>query len=516
MESLTIVSSCSGYGRYLAEWAESIVGLRQRPGMVCLFTHGSEEERRLGAEAIRIIELAGIPTRLEHSETKLDYGTARNRAVALSSTDWIMHLDCDDQIMAHALEDFEAIAPGADVIAAGYERSGDLASGPSNKRRLYSATTGLEALEAAAPCSGVSPFRRSFWERSPYRTDMVGAWDTALWIGFARLGARFRPTKRPVFWYRQHADSVFNRRRKIFDWTHMITVAHLKSLRRGDQGVAVIVPRDRSSSSDRQRLWSLVRAHYERHHPSWTIVEGFSREDDWSKGEAIADALSRSSAAILVVADADCLIAPEELERSVAIVAAREAPWSVPHGPVLRLNQTKTSQLIESVRSGARATDFPVDPTRDLVRTEYDGFPGGGVFVVPRVTYEATGGIPLSFRGWGGEDQAFAVILDTLAGKHHRGSTRLIHLWHQPQRSKRHPTGNQLRCRRVKEAALLGPDALLRELAHVGTGRFVPKPAGSLRPVGKFPSAPAKTPGSPPPTRSRYLDRKKPPSDPPR
>ncbi len=475
MESLTIVSSCAGdYSRYLAEWASSIDDLRQRPGAVRLFTHGDEVCRIQGALAIGILQDRGFDARHAHDAKRLDFGTARNRAVEMAETEWVMHLDCDDQIMPHALEDFASIAPAADVIAAGYERSGDLASGPSNRRRLYSSTTGLQALEAAAPCSGVSPFRRSLWERSPYRTDMVGAWDTALWIGFARLGARFRPTKRPVFWYRQHADSVFNRRRKIIDWTHLITVAHLKSLRRADDGVAVIVPRDRKPGGDREFLWSRVRAHYRRYHPSWSIVEGFSDSGVWSKGEAISDALSRCSASILVVADADCLVAPEELERSVATVASRQAPWSVPHGRVLRLNRAKTAEALEALDRGQLASSIRVDVKSDLSRAVYDGFPGGGIFVVPRITYDATGGIPLVFRGWGGEDQAFAVILDTLAGKHARGTSDLIHLWHAPQTTKGQVTGNQMRCRRIREAAEMGPDALLRELGGAGTGRFAP------------------------------------------
>lgn len=481
MDSLTIVSSCAGYGQYLADWATSILELTVRPGAVCLFTHGSDEDQRAGLAAVARLDSVGIVARWEHSAQRLDFGTARNRAVAMSSSEWVMHLDADDQLMPHALEDFARLAPKADVIAAGYERSGDLRAGPANKRRIYAATTGLEALEAIAPCSGVSPFRRSFWERSPYRTDMRGAWDTALWIGFARLGARFRPTSRPVFWYRQHADSIFNRRRKVVDWTHKLTNAQLKSLRR-HAGVSVIVPRDRNESTDRNRAWAFVRRHYERHHPSWGIVEGFSSRASWSKGEAIADALARANGAVIIIADADCLIEPEALEIAVELVRSGRAPWVVPHGRVVRLAPGPTAELL---RSDGLPAAFPSDLTEPLeerlARPIYAGYPGGGIFVAPRACYEAAGGIPSAFRGWGSEDQAAGAILDCLAGPHVRGSASLVHLWHEPQPTKGAITGNHQRFTAVASAARRGPDALLEALRQLEATQVSARAAGERR-----------------------------------
>lgn len=490
---LAVVSSCAGnYGQYLEDWASSILKLTRAPAEVRLFTHGSEEVARLGRATIARIAAAGIPASWQHSAERLDFGTARNRAVAMSSSEWVMHLDCDDEIMPHALEDAAAIAPGADVIAFGYERSGDLAAGPSNRRRLYSSTTGLQALEAAAPCSGVSPFRRSFWERWPYRTNMLGAWDTSLWIGFARLGARFRPTRRPCFWYRQHADSIFNRRRTTIDWTHLLTVQQLLGLRRNYAGVAVLVPRDSGGPEDRGTLWQYVREHYARAHPTWPVLEGFSPALSWSKGQAIADALSRSSAEILVVADADCLIPPAALEEAVARVRAG-APWAVPHTRVLRLNKPRTAAALAARELG------PIDEQRELARPPYTGYPGGGAFVVSRAVYEAAGGIPAAFRGWGAEDEALALVLDTLAGPHWRGGADLVHLWHTPQPSKRLGSGNRPKYRHLQQAAAAGPDQLLRALRLLSSGMLV-----SSRP-------PAYLKNAQPRRSSSYLERRKAP-----
>jgi len=489
METLTIVSSCAGYGQYLDDWATSILELTQKPGAVRLFTHGSPEEYRFGARAISRIAAAGINWGHDHSPAQLDFGSARNRAVAMSSSEWVMHLDADDMLMPHALEDFERISSKADVIGAGYERCGDLRAGPSNMKRLYASANGLEALESVAPCSGVSPFRRSFWVQSPYRTDMLGAWDTALWIGFARLGARFRPTPRPVFWYRQHADSIYNRRRKIIDWTHVRTTTQLKHLRRGYEGVGFIIPRAPEDQPDRVAAWGCLRRQLERSFPSSTIVEGFSPAGSWSKGEAIADALTRSTAATLVVLDADCLVPAEALAWAIALVVSGKAPWAVPHGRVLRLDPATTADWIGRLKSEPKA--FPhgmpeLDPER-LARPAYAGFPGGGCFVVPRAIYEAAGGIPRAFRGWGSEDQAIGAILDCLAGPHVRLQGDLVHLWHEPQPTKSQRTGNHQRFSAVAGAARRGREELrdvLRQLEELPAARAEHRKRGYLAATG--------------------------------
>lgn len=461
---LTIVTSSAGYGRYLEEWAQSIIAQTVQPAAVRIFTHGDAIEFQQGQHAVHMLRSAGLDAIHEHEVVRLDFGVARNRAVAMSSTTWVQHLDADDTLMAHALEDVRALMDTADVISFGYERSGDLASGPRNKIRLYIDGTGLEMLDHSAPCSGVSPFRRSLWEQSPYRTDMRGAWDTALWIGFARLGARFRATRRPCFWYRQHGDSIFNRRRQTFDWTRAITENQLRGLRADWTGVAVVVPRDETPDAHRAAAWRYVREHYLTAHPDWQIVEGRSPADPWCKGAAVADALGRCGASTLVIADADCLISPDALREAVTAVRDGSAPWSVPHGDVHRLTEAATERFMNSHEK----EELP------LTRPAYPGFAGGGVFVVPRAAYEASGGIPRAFLGWGCEDEAVAVILDCLIGPHARGTTPLTHLWHPPQPTKADATvktTNRAKLRAVQAAARTGESTLWQVLTRLGAVR---------------------------------------------
>ena len=450
---LAIVTSSHNYGRYLGEWADSLLALTRRPAVVALVENGSTDDhsRTQLERAAAKLERAGFAVRVQLLPRAVDFGTARNHAVALAGAhEWVMHFDADDKLMPHALEDVAALAPHADIVALGYERCGDLAAGPRQRVKLYKSSAGPTLLANLTPCSGVSPFRRQLWERAPYRTDMPGGWDTALWLGFGHLGARVRPTTRPCFWYRQHADSVFNVRR-LATWAGERTGHRLRGLRAGWAGVSLIVPRSREDTAERVAAWAWLRRGWATWCPGWEIVEGTAPRAEWVKGAAIADALTRAHGEILVLLDADCWVPPDTLRAAVEAVRTGRAPWVVPHGQVHRLTRQGTAQVLARDPT-TTALGLPVGGRE---RPAYMGFAGGGCVVVNRGDYEATGGIPRWFVGWGAEDEALAAILDTLLGPHVRLAAPLLHLWHPPQETRLHSPAyraNSQRLRRVLQA----------------------------------------------------------------
>lgn len=478
---LAIVTSCHNYGQYLEEWASSILAQTVKPRLVGIYQNGSTDQSRDQAEAAAaMLREGGLLVRLEHSSEKLPFGVARNRAVALSEgCSWVMHLDADDMLMPHCLADVGALADHCDVVALGYERTGDLAAGPKQRRKLYRSSSGLGVLTNTTPASGVSPYRRSFWERSPYVETLAGGWDTALWIGFGHLGARILPSKRPCFWYRQHADSVFNTRRKL-SWPTALVGNELQSRRRKDHGVSVLVPRSKDDGPDRVAAWNYVRARYAKFRPDWEIVEGFAPAVPWRKGEALREAVEKCRGKIAIVADADCLLDLHALTDAVRLVESQEAPWVVPHKLVHRLTQSATA---EQLRQPSRPGLDPPPPTA-LARRAYVGFPAGGCLVLSRPNLQATGGIPAQFMGWGGEDEALAVILDTLLGPHRRLDSTLIHLWHPPQPDKKtfahRPNPNRVEFSRIRSLAG-DPEALWR---YLGDPKTLPRRAASSLEVG--------------------------------
>lgn len=462
---LTIVTSCTGgYGQYLRKWADSIIAQTVKPARVVIVTHG-DADKAFGEEAREHLEghlaASSVVITLHHEDERMDFGVARNCAVSHVETEWAMHFDCDDTLYPTAIEDFKRLSPKADVISAGYTLAGSGISPSAQRReRLYHSAVGLDALNLSSLASGVSPFRWKFWSESPYRTDMLGAWDTALWIGFAQAGARFVATTRPAFKYFQHNDSIFNQRRRVNGWTRARTGAQLKALRRGYDGVAVIIPRDMKPNTEREPVFQRVRAHYAHHHPNWSVVVGTCPSVQWIKGAAVNAALAHTNAATLVIADADCIVEPLALALSVLAVQ-NGAPWSMPHHMVYRADRQFTARVCEQ-----SADVLPGLPFEDACERRHEGALGGGIVVMQRAMYEAIGGIPLAFVGWGEEDRALGTIANTLLGTCHRGDADLLHLWHPPQ-SHDMMERNLTILRNIGTVALKGRDPLAALLASL-------------------------------------------------
>lgn len=460
---LAIVTSVHNYGQYLEDWARSIVAQEGfYPSVVTIVDNGSTDgSPHQIVAAAEILRVAGIPCKIQRMPYA-NFGAARNRAVELSGeTEWVMHFDADDTLMPHALKDTAELMPRADVIGFGYQRSGDLSAGPRNRTRIYSSHRGEQTLKSTAPCSGVSPFRRRFWKASPYRDDMRGGWDTALWIGFAHQDARFVATKTPVFYYRQHADSVFNKRRLVTRKGRLVGTK-LNNLRKKiTDGVSVIIPVSPDDGArDRSREWVMER--YAKMHPSWEIVEGrLDPMAPWCKGEAVMKGVKEASHHTLVIADSDCFIDPSGLEEAVARLRDEDVGWIVPHGLVHRLDKATSAEAMSVMTS-------PVS----YERAPYTGYVGGGIVVVDRSDYEAVGGIPQTFHGWGAEDECLALILDTLVGPHVRLDHDLWHLWH-PTARKENVKNNRMNrlYLRIFAGFRDDPDAMWELIQHVQIGK---------------------------------------------
>lgn len=182
--------------------------------------------------------------------------------------------------------------------------------------------------------------------------------------------------------------------------------------------VSVLVPW-RPGDPHREAAWSFLRPRWEA--LGYEVVEGHAPDGAWCKAAAVADALARSSGALLVVADADVWC--DGVTAALEFVAAG-SPWAMPHWRVCRLDKTSSALAL-------KAGELP-PPAPTFDRAPYVGRRGGGVTVLPRATYER---VPLDprFLGWGQEDDAWAVALRAVVGREWRGLADLWHLWHEPQ-----------------------------------------------------------------------------------
>lgn len=211
----------------------------------------------------------------------------------------------------------------------------------------------------------------------------------------------------------------------------------------------------------RERALSWVRGRY-----PWLVTIARAPDGPWCKALAVMPAISRSTADVVVVADADVWTAG--LEQAVQAVADG-APWAIPHHTVHRLTQAATAQVLAGVPPAGQ----------ELSERPYKGVPGGGTIVAHREMFEA---VPMDprFVGWGCEDESWALALTCLYGSAWRGDADLWHLWHPPQRRDSRRIGSQQswRLRRRYFRARRDPREMRRLLAEVHDALAALKPAG--------------------------------------
>jgi hypothetical protein len=173
----------------------------------------------------------------------------------------------------------------------------------------------------------------------------------------------------------------------------------------GGRVPAVLIPY-RAGCPHRARALDRVTSLYRQQHPDWPVVLGRCDEGPWVKALAIFDALSRTDADVLVVADAD--VWSDGIGEAAAAVE-QGAKWAIPHWLVRRLAEDGSEQ-----------------------ERPYPGIEGGGIVVLPRETLLETPPDP-RFVGWGQEDESFGLALTVIHGSPWRGKADLLHFYHPPQ-----------------------------------------------------------------------------------
>lgn len=196
MMDLAVVTSVWGsYSKFLPAWATSVAAQRLKPRQVAILDAGVDDTAPL-AEAIRILDGHDVRT-ARTPFTSL--GDARNQAVALTDTEWLIHLDADDELLPHAVADVHRVHKGYDVVSLGAIHGG--------RARVYPNITAEGILARKHGVFSCGAFRREYWQQRPWHThnDWV---DSVFWVGLAHLGARFTSTKRVGFIYNIYPESV--------------------------------------------------------------------------------------------------------------------------------------------------------------------------------------------------------------------------------------------------------------------------------------------------------------------
>lgn len=185
--------------------------------------------------------------------------------------------------------------------------------------------------------------------------------------------------------------------------------------------VVVLVPR-RADGGHRDRLWTFARQWWLNDHPDWPIIEGHHDHGPFNRAAAVNSAAA-GDWDVAVIIDADIIANPDAVRAAVDI-AANAGRVVVSHHDRVMLNKAGTQKILEGYRGPWRV--------RNMVETVFTDSVSCAV-VVPRPVWDDVGGFDERFSGWGFEDSAFAVAVETLSGKPIiRLASELYHLHHPP------------------------------------------------------------------------------------
>jgi hypothetical protein len=180
--------------------------------------------------------------------------------------------------------------------------------------------------------------------------------------------------------------------------------------------VVILVPR-REDGGHRDALWAWCRARWEAEYP-WPVFEGHHRDGLFNRSAALNLASSLAGEwDVAVIIDADVWANPDAVREAVRLAA--EAPRMVlPYTIRKDVNEPGTALVM----GGAEGSwdRFVRRTYRRLVSS---------VVVVSRSLWDTVGGFDETFRGWGGEDDAFAISCEAFGGIA-RLPGDVWHFWH--------------------------------------------------------------------------------------
>jgi hypothetical protein len=220
-------------------------------------------------------------------------------------------------------------------------------------------------------------------------------------------------------------------------------------------GMSVVVVIPWREEPTRRRALDYVLDWYRTHHPELPIHLAGHDGGEFSKPLAVNRAARQLTADVLVVADGDLFVPPDNLRKAIKLAATH--PWVVPQDVVLRLSEAAT----EGVYAGT------VNPWDGEAERRYAAVAGGGLFVIRREAFVRIGGFDERFGMWGAEDQAFQCAADTLLGHRAQLPGVLVHLWHEPMVRRETPRwkANVRLLKRYRDA--LRSPASMAELAGI-------------------------------------------------
>jgi hypothetical protein len=165
---------------------------------------------------------------------------------------------------------------------------------------------------------------------------------------------------------------------------------------------AVLIPWRSTGCPYRDDAWARVEAQWLGY--GWPLIVADDGGDPFARGASVNLAATQIDADVYVIADADTLISPDQVEEAVELAVG--AP-----GLVVAFDRYLY------LRENGRVKFFMEHTVSSCV-------------AVSHRTWELAGGFDGRFRAWGYEDAAFEAACSTLAGPTRWVHGDVRHIWH--------------------------------------------------------------------------------------
>lgn len=211
LKEISIVSANYNNAAFLDDFFQSVEDSSSWPGELVIVDDGSSDES---------------PAIIEKWASKYDWirpvllpvnvGVANttNRGIAEAKGAWILRIDPDDMLMPHRIQsqwDFVQQHPEVDVL-------GGNCVYVDGKTRQHIRTSGFPSVRADIEklfhlgengvLNGTTLVKKSWFERFPYRQEMVWAEDYDCFAHMLHAGAVMAAQREPNTWVRIHRDSA--------------------------------------------------------------------------------------------------------------------------------------------------------------------------------------------------------------------------------------------------------------------------------------------------------------------
>ena len=185
-----VTSFYNNYDKFLNQWVNSICKLKEKPTIVTIVQSGKRYKQQNLDNARDILEKNNFNFIIVKIKKHRCMGFARNWAVKHTDTKWIMYLDVDDTIKPDAITNLKKFEDKADVICGGLEIKSIGKKRNFVKNKFYLGTSRRNILKGKYICSSHSVYKRKLWEKYKYPLNDEFC-NGMIWLGFAKLGARF-------------------------------------------------------------------------------------------------------------------------------------------------------------------------------------------------------------------------------------------------------------------------------------------------------------------------------------